>query len=336
MSMSRFLCIALVAGLLVAQLACQRSRDATGAGASAGLQGMVKLDGSSTVFPISEAVAEEFQKVHPGVRVTVGISGTGGGFKKFGAREIDIAAASRPITDGEEAPWRQPGTTYVELPVAYDGIAVVANPKNTGVTSITMEELKRIWQPESVVKLWSDLRPELPNQPIRLYGPGTDSGTFDYFTEAVVGKAKSIRTDFTASEDDNVIAQGVAGDLQGMGYFGVAYYAANKDRLKVLTVDAGHGAVLPTSLTIRDGSYPLARPLFLYISSSAAQRSEVAAFVQFYLTHAKELVPQVGYIPLSDAAYQLAQARFEQRTAGSVAKQARHGVTIESLLGNGR
>lgn len=314
--------------------ACQRG-PAAGTGGAPQLSGVVALDGSSTVFPISEAVAEEFQKVYPGVRVTVGISGTGGGFKKFIAHDIDIAAASRPITAGEDGHLHAPHGAYIELPVAYDGISVLVHPKNSGVTALTLEELKRIWQPGSLVKLWSDVRPEWPNQPIRLYGPGTDSGTFDYFTEAVVGTAKSIRTDFTASEDDNVIAQGIAGDVYGLGYFGFAYWEANRTRVQAVAVDAGKGAVLPSADAIRTGAYPLARPLFIYVSRPALDRPEVAAFVQFYLEHAKTLTDQVGYVPLSDAAYRQATARLVAKTLGSAARTVPHGTSVESMLGGG-
>jgi len=302
---------------------------------AAPLSGTVKVDGSSTVFPITEAVAEEFQIANPKVRVTVGISGTGGGFKKFYAGEIDVSDASRPIAAAEMEAAAKNGVEYVELPVAYDGLSIVVNPRNTFVSSLTVEELKKIWQPESTVKLWSDVRPEWPAKPISLYGAGHDSGTFDYFTEAIVGKAKSCRSDYTASEDDNVLVQGVEGDQNALGFFGYAYYAENTSRLKLVSVDPGTGAVAPSEETIRNGTYtPLSRPIFIYVSTAAAARPEVTAFVEFYLENAPALVAEVGYVPLPAAVYDLALARFEQRTAGTVFGGEGHkvGFKLEDLL----
>lgn len=297
------------------------------------LAGTVAVDGSSTVFPITEAVAEEFQKVNPRVRVTVGISGTGGGFKKFTIAETDINDASRPIKDKEVAKATEHGVTYVELPVAYDGISVVVNPDNTFVDYLTVEELKKIWQPGSTVKLWSDIRPEWPAEPIRLYGPGTDSGTFDYFTEAVNGKSQLCRPDFTASEDDNVLVQGIAGDQDAMGFFGYAYYVENTERLKLVPIDGGNGPVAPSETTINDGTYsPLSRPIFIYVSTESAKRPEVESFVHFYLKNAAKLVGEVGYVPLSARVYELARARFDQRTTGSVFAGQGAGVDMEELL----
>ena len=298
------------------------------------LAGTVSVDGSSTVFPITEAVAEEFQKVNPKVRVTVGISGTGGGFKKFAAAETDISDASRPIKGKEIEKAAEHGVEYVELPVAFDGLSVLVNPDNTFVDFLTVEELKKIWQPSSTVKLWSDIRPEWPSEPIRLYGPGTDSGTFDYFTEVINGESQACRADFTASEDDNVLVQGISGDPWSLGFFGYAYYAENTSRLKLVPIDGGDGPVLPSTTTINDGSYkPLSRPIFIYVSAAAAKRPEVEAFVDFYLRNATQLVGEVGYVPLSARAYQLAQARFEGRVTGSVfAGQNTTGMTIEDIL----
>lgn len=268
------------------------------------LAGAVKIDGSSTVFPITEAVAEEFKKVQPGVNVTVGISGTGGGFKKFTAGETDISNASRPIKDNEKKMAEEKKIEYIEFPVAYDGISVVVNKQNTWVDKLTVQELKKIWEPGSKVKKWSEVRPGWPDVDIKLYGPGTDSGTFDYFTEAINGKEKACRTDFTPSEDDNVLVQGVAGDKGALGYFGYAYYAENKDKLKVVPIDAGKGPVTPEDKTINDGTYkPLSRPIFIYVSKASLQRPEVREFVKFYLTSAPKLVQQVGYTRLPDNFY---------------------------------
>jgi phosphate transport system substrate-binding protein len=302
---------------------------------SGGLTGTVTADGSSTVYPITEAMAEEFQKTAPGVRVTVGIAGTGGGFKRFTSGETDISNASRPIDPAEAEAAERNGIQYIELPVAFDGLSVLVNPKNDFVTSLTVEELKRIWQPESTVHRWSDVRRGWPNREIHLYGPGTDSGTFDYFTQAIVGREKSSRPDFSASEDDNVLVQGVSGDMDSLGYFGFAYYAENKERLKLVGVDAGQGPVLPSPETILNGTYqPLSRPVFIYVSQRAASRPEVREFVRFYLTHAKSLVEQVGYVPLPDAVYNLALPRFEQGRTGSVfsGKGPQVGVQLEDLL----
>ncbi len=317
-------------------LGCGGARQETSETGQPGrLQGTVAIDGSSTVYPITEAVAEEFQAVQPGIHVTVGIAGTGGGFKRFGAGETDISDASRPIDPTEAELAAKNGVEFVELPVAFDGISVMVNPASDFVSSLTVAELKKIWQPESKVKLWSDVKPGWPAREIHLYGPGTDSGTFDYFTEAINGKAKSMRSDFNASEDDNVLVQGIAGDKDSMGFFGYAYYVENKDKLKLVGVDNGAGAILPAPAAIRDGTYqPLSRPVFIYVKVKAAQRPEVETFVQFYLEHAKTLVEQVGYIPLPDTVYELARKRFAARHTGSVFgnQGARVGVTLESLL----
>ena len=300
-----------------------------------GLSGTVRVDGSSTVFPITEAMAEEFRKVEPAVRVTVGISGTGGGFKRFTAGEIDISDASRPIDPSEAELAKQNGIEYIELPVAFDGLSVLVNPRNDFVSSLTVAELKRIWEPDSGVHRWSDIQPAWPSREIHLYGPGTDSGTFDYFTQAINGREKASRPDFSASEDDNVLVQGISGDADALGYFGFAYYAENRERLKLVAVDGGDGPVLPSAATILDGSYqPLSRPIFIYVTMKAAMRPEVQAFVRFYLTQAKNLVGQVGYVPLPDQVYELARERFEQGQTGSVfeAKGPQVGVRLEDLL----
>jgi len=287
--------------LAVAGLAMSCSPGGNDAG---GLSGSIQVDGSSTVFPVSEAAAEDFMIANPGVRVTVAFSGTGGGFKRFCAGETSISDASRPITQEEIETCAAAGIEYLEIPVAYDGLSVVTNPSADFVECLTMEELKRVWEPESTVASWADLRSGFPARELRLFGPGTDSGTFDYFTEEVVGTAKASRTDFQASEDDNVLVQGVAGDEGSLGYFGYAYYAENQERLKLLGVDAGGGCVRPSDATIEDGTYPLARPLLIYVRSDALARPEVQAFVRFYLTEAPQLVPSTGYHPLPAERYE--------------------------------
>jgi phosphate transport system substrate-binding protein len=280
------------------------------------LSGSISADGSSTVYPITEAIAEEFGREQEGrVRVTVGLSGTGGGFKRFCAGETDLSNASRPIKDSEKQLCTQNQVTYAEVQVAYDGLSVVVNPKNTFAQCLTVAELKKIWEPGSKVKRWSDVRPGFPNQEIKLYGPGTSSGTFDYFTEEVIGKQGASRADYTASEDDNVLVQGVEGDASSLGYFGYAYYKENATRLRLVPVDGGNGCVLPSEATIKDGSYkPLSRPLFVYVNNKALARPEVKAFIQFYLTHAAELIPQVGYVSLEAPQYQQSLSQLGQST----------------------
>lgn len=270
------------------------------------LSGQIAIDGSSTVYPISEAMAEEFMAANAGsVRVTVGLSGTGGGFKRFCAGETDISNASRRIKDGEKEACSSAKVDFLEIAVAYDGLTVAVNPQNTFAQCLTVAELKKIWEPGSTVKRWSDVRAGFPDLELKLYGPGTSSGTFDYFTEAVVGKEDASRADYTASEDDNVLVQGVAGDAAALGYFGYAYYKENAGKLKGLGVDAGEGCVMATEETVKQGTYkPLSRPLYIYVSRAALQRPEVKAFVEFYLNSAAELVPQVGYIALDAPKYQ--------------------------------
>lgn len=304
-------------------------------------EGLIAIDGSSTVYPITEAVAEEFQLANSGTNVTVGISGTGGGFKKFCVGETDISDASRPIKDSEIQTCAGSGISFVELPVAFDGIAVMVNPENTWVDTLTVEELKTMWEPEAqgVVTHWNDVRPEWPDEEIHLFGPGADSGTFDYFTEAIVGEEDSSRGDFTASEDDNVLVQGIANDELALGFFGVAYYEENKDKLKLVPIDDGDdsngaGGVLPEYDAVASGDYqPLSRPIFIYVSEQAAEREEVDTFVEYYLTNAPELVKEVGYIALPDSAYVSALEKFAKRVTGSVfAGGSEIGVTIEDLV----
>ncbi len=278
----------------------------------------IQIDGSSTVYPVTEAVAEEFQKASPETRVTAGFSGTGGGFKKFIDGTIDICGASRPIKDSEKEKCEAAGVDYIQLEVAFDGLAVVLNPNNDWCDTMTVDQLKEIWRPESAVKKWSDLNPDWPDEEIHLYGPGTDSGTFDYFTKAINGEEGASRADYTASEDDNVLVTGVQEDPYAMGYFGYAYYAENKDKLKLLSVDGGDGPVQPSETTVRDGTYkPLSRPLFIYVRNSALKREEVKKFVRFYLDNSGQLASEVGYVAVSDEAAQKNETAFSGATSTS-------------------
>jgi phosphate transport system substrate-binding protein len=321
----------LVAAMSLLLVACGGGSDSASEG---GLTGTVSVDGSSTVFPITEAVAEEFQKEHRDVRVTVGVSGTGGGFKKFDLGETDINDASRVIKDSEAAACRENGIEFIELPVAFDGISVVVHPDNEFVDRLSVEELTRIWQPGSTVKTWADVRDGWPAEEIKLYGPGVDSGTFDYFTEAINGKSQACRADFTASEDDNVLVQGVAGDRYSLGFFGFAYYEENADRLKVVPVGEAGSAVAPSVQSINDGSYtPLSRPIFIYVNKASADRPEVDAFVDFYLANAPVLVREVGYVPLPEDVQTIVTARYDNRVTGSaLAGKDIVGVDLGALL----
>jgi len=282
-----------------------------GATPSPQLSGGIEGDGSSTVFPITEAVAEEFRKVQPDVDVTVGISGTGGGFKKFCNGETDFSDASRPIKDEEKTACADKKIQYVEFQVAFDGLSVMVNPDIDFVDCLTVAELKSIWAPGSTIKNWQDVRAGFPDKPLTLYGPDTDSGTFDYFTEVINGKAKDSRADYTASADDNALVQGVAGDSDALGYFGFAYYEENQDKLKLLGVDGGTGCIEPSRQTILDNTYaPLSRPLFVYVKTDALARPEVQGFMRFYLENGKALVDEVGYVEVSDSVYQEGLARI--------------------------
>ena len=303
---------------------------------------LIRIDGSSTVFPVTEAVAEEFQKANPGTKITVGISGTGGGFQKFCRDETDISNASRPISPSEKDACGKTGVQYIELPVAYDGLAVVVNPKNTWATSITVVELKKLWEPPAQGKItkWNQIRDGWPDREVHLFGPGVDSGTFDYFTEAINGKTGASRGDYTSSEDDNVIVQGIGGDENALGYFGFAYYEENQSKVKLVPVDDGNdangkGPIAPSPQTVMGGTYfPLSRPIFIYPKASALERPEVSRLVEFYLTKGAPLVREVGYIPLSDKEYELVRTRFIARTAGSMyGGAASHStLTLEQRL----
>ncbi|WP_394808092.1 PstS family phosphate ABC transporter substrate-binding protein [Nitrosomonas sp.] len=297
---------------------------------------IVKIDGSSTVFPITEAVAEDFQIAKRGaVRVTVGISGTGGGFKKFCRNEIDIVNASRPITQLEMEACKQAGVQYIEMPIAFDALTVVVNPKNTWSKTITVEELKKIWEPSAQgnITSWNQINPAWPDKKINLYGPGADSGTFEYFTEAIVGKAKSSRGDFTASEDDNVLVQGVASDIYALGFFGFAYYIENSKKINAIAVDSGNGGVIPSAATVENNSYkPLSRPIFIYVNAKSAEKPEINEFVNFYMKNAPELVTEVKYFPLSREVYNLNIEHLSKKKVGTVFKGAGTNIKLEDIL----
>jgi phosphate transport system substrate-binding protein len=302
----------------------------------------IKIDGSSTVYPISEAVAEDYKKTSANVDITVGLSGTGGGFKKFERGETDISDASRPITAGEDSICKAASIDYIELPISYDGIAIVVNKQNTWLNTITVAELKKMWEPaaQDKVKKWSDINPKWPNEEIHLFGTGTASGTFDYFTEAINGKAKAIRGDYTASANPNILVEGISKDKDGLGFFGLAYYESNIDKLKVVPVDNGKkedgdGAIAPSQETVKNGTYqPLSRPLFIYIAKKSAARPEVKAFVDFYLANAGKLSTEVGYIALPANVYELVNKRWTAGNTGSaLAGKDAVGVKLEDLLG---
>uniref|UniRef100_UPI0030DDA8C5 PstS family phosphate ABC transporter substrate-binding protein n=1 Tax=Oculatella sp. LEGE 06141 TaxID=1828648 RepID=UPI0030DDA8C5 len=287
------------------------------------LSGSIAVDGSSTVFPVSEAMAEEFMAANSGVQVTVGSSGTGGGFEKFCRGETQVSNASRPIEQDEAQACQDAGIEFVELPIAQDALTIVVNPQNDWAECLTVEELSTMWAPDAqgTISRWNQVNPEFPDQPLTLYGPGTDSGTFDYFTDEINGEEGASRGDYTASEDDNVIVQGVSNDPNALGYFGFAYYEENQDALKAVQIDGGEGCVAPSAETVLDSTYtPLSRPLFIYISQNAIEeRPEVQAFAEFYLSQDNaSLVEEVGYIPLSDELYQAALARVQNDVTGSV------------------
>ena len=303
---------------------------------------LIEVDGSSTVYQITEAVAEEFQKENRKFRVTVGISGTGGGFKKFGRGETDVTNASRPIKPTEVELCKKNGIEYIELPVAFDGLTVTVNPRNDWVDHMTVVELNKLWEPEAQgqIMYWNQIRPEWPNKKISLAGPGADSGSYDYFTKAICGEEGASRGDFVASEDDNVLVQAVAYDRYALGVFGLAYYEANRDILKLVPIDDeksdnGDGPIVPSLETVKDATYqPLSRPIFIYVSKQSADRPEVERFVEFYLKHAKTLSEEVDYIPLPDETYQLILERFQNRVTGSVfgGKGSTIGISIDEVL----
>lgn len=297
----------------------------------------VRIDGSSTVYPIAEAVAEDFQIAKRGaVRVTVGISGTGGGFRRFCRGEVDIVNASRPITQHERDACKATGVQYIEMPVAFDALTVVVNPRNTWSKTITVDELKKFWEPAAQGKIthWNQVNPAWPDKRIKLYGAGADSGTFEYFTEAIVGKAKSSRGDFTASEDDNVLVQGVASDMFALGFFGYAYYIENNKKVHAVAVDSGNGGVIPSAATVEDGSYePLSRPVFIYVNAKSSDRPEIKEFVRFFMKNASDLVSEVKYFPLKAEIYNLNLENMSKKKMGTVfTDESEVGVILEEVM----
>jgi phosphate transport system substrate-binding protein len=338
--MRQFLLRATVGVATLSLAACGGSTSQTTQEEGAPAAEVIRVDGSSTVFPISEAVAEEFEAA-TGSKVTVGISGTGGGFQKFCRAETDVSDASRPIRAAEIEACKTAGVEYIELPIAYDGLAIVVNPKNTWATSITTEELKKLWQPEAQGKItrWNQIRSSWPDREIHLFGAGVDSGTFDYFTEAINGKEKASRGDFTSSEDDNVLVQGISSDEAALGFMPLAYVEQNKSALKLVPVDDGKpenggGAILPTAETVRNGTYqPLSRPLFIYVARKAADRPEVVKFIDTYFAQ-PELIREVGYVELTPQIYDLAKKHFAERKVGTAfgSGGSQVGMTLEQLL----
>lgn len=333
--MKHLVVLSLVASLALVAAGCGAGGDDT----PDQLRGTILIDGSSTVFPLTEAVAEEFMRENRAVRVTVGVSGTGGGFSRFSRGETDISNASRPIRSDEAALAERNGIDYIELPVAFDGLAVVTHPENDFAECLTVDELKQIWERGSTVDNWNQVRHGFPNRPIRLYGTTTDSGTYDYFTTAIIGERGASRTNYTASADQHSLVQGISGDGYSLGFFGLAYYESNSARLRLVAVDDGNGCVSPNQDTISDGTYqPLARPEFIYVKRTSADRPEVQAFVTFYLDHAHQFAPEVGYVALPAEAYALAQRNFDARHTGSMfgAQGPQIGVRIEDLLARER
>lgn len=337
--------IILATTLIALAVACGQknsSENATKDGAESAKSGTVEIDGSSTVYPITEAMAEEFRVESPAVKVTIGVSGTGGGFKKFGRGEIDITNASRPIKASEDSTCKVTGVAYIELPIAYDGIAIVVHAENNWINDITVSELKMLWEPSAQGKImkWNQIRKTWPNEEIHLLGAGTQSGTFDYFTEAIVGKAKACRGDYTASEDDNVLVQGISTDKNALGFFGIDYYIANKAKLKLIPVNDendtnGKGAIAPSEETVMNGTYqPLSRPLFIYINKKSLAKSEVNSFAKFYVNNAPTLVSEAGYIALTPEIYKIVLARLEKQVAGSVflGLKTSVGIKMEDVL----
>ena len=298
---------------------------------------IIRIDGSSTVYPIIEAVAEDFQIAKRGaVRVTVGISGTGGGFKKFCRDEIDIVNASRPIQPIEMEVCKKAGVQYIEMPIAFDALTVTVNPRNTWSDTITVDELKKIWEPAAQGKItkWSQVNSAWPDKEIKLYGPGADSGTFDYFTEAIVGKTKSSRGDFTAAEDDNVLVQGVSNDMYALGYFGYAYYIENQKKIRAVAIDSGDGGVIPSAETVQNTTYqPLSRPLFIYVKAKSTEKPEIKEYVKFFMDNAPALVNEVKFFPLPSKVYSLNIQHFNQKRIGTVfLNESEVGISIEEVL----
>ena len=306
---------------LISTIVATASLVGVGTAEAQNLTGTVSVDGSSTVYPITEAVAEEFRHEQPNVRVTVGISGSGGGFKRFAKGETDISDASRPIKAKEAAAAEAAGIEFIEIPVAYDGLSIVVNPSNDFIDQLTVDQLRKIFLSKDAARLWSDVNPQWPDRPIKLFSPGTDSGTFDYFKEVVASEdGDSIRSDMSVSEDDNVLVTGVAGDANALGYFGFAYYEENKDKLKVVPIvnPKTNQAVIPASDTIEEGTYaPFSRPLFIYVNAQSAAKPVVREFVEYYLDNADFLAAEVGYVALPEGVYNKAKANFRNLRTGT-------------------
>ena len=323
-------------GLLV--VACGGAKVSENIDSPASAEGVIKIDGSSTVYPITDEVAKEFEFEQPNSdKLEVNFSGTGGGFKKFCNGETEINNASRPITTEEMEVCKSAGIEYVEIPVAFDALSIVVHPDNTWASDISVEELKKLWEPAAEGKIvkWNQIRESWPDRPIKLYGAGEDSGTFDYFTSVIVGESGASRKDYTASEDDTLLVRGVRSEPDSLGYFGYSYYKDSNETVKALSVDGGNGAVFPSGETVKDGTYqPLSRPLFIYVNRAKADADDgLESLVNFYLANARVLVNVTGYQPLPDDAYSLALDRFEQRKVGSVfAGKSQANVTIEDLL----
>ncbi len=295
------------------------------------LSGSISADGSSTVGPVTEALAEEFAPQASGVQITVDISGTGGGFKRFCADETDIQNASRPISEEEMANCQAAGVDYYLFEMAYDGISVVVNSENDFVSCLTTDQLNQLWAPDSTVTTWADLNPEWPAEEIALYGPGPDSGTFDYFTETINGEGGASRTDYTPSEDDNTLVAGVAVDANALGYFGFAYYEQNQDSLNIVGIDSGNGCVVPSVETIGDGSYaPLSRPLYIYVKASSFERPEIQEFMRFAIATAPELVGEVGYVAAPEAEYIADQQKVEAIIAGAATPDSQAAPEVDA------
>jgi phosphate transport system substrate-binding protein len=304
--------IALIAGIVALGM---NEPDTSLLATDSSLFGTIEIDGSSTVFPITQAVAEEFRKVHPNVQVPVGVSGTGGGFKRFVVGETHISNASRSIKPIEIAAAAENGVEFIEIAVGFDGVSIITNPVNDFLECLTTDELRAIWEPGSEVNRWSDVRDGLPDSEFRLYGPDTDSGTFDYFTESIIHVEDASRSDYSASADDNVLIRGVGGDKNALGYFGYAFYFSSREKLKLIAVDSGSGCIYPSSETINNGTYsPLSRPMFIYVNTAALKRVEVMEFLNFYLDNATTLVQEVGYVPLPEAMYQDGRALVSSST----------------------
>lgn len=299
--MKKFLLLFMATILVFSLTACGGNEQGTGEGVT----GNVRIDGSSTVFPITEALAEEFQTENPDANVTIGVSGTGGGFTKFINGEIDINNASRPIKEKEITAAQEKNIEYLELPIAYDGLSVVVNKDNDWVDYLTVEELNKIWEPNSQITKWSQVRAGWPDVEIKLYGPGTSSGTFDYFTETINGESGASRSDYTMSEDDNVLVTGITGDKNSLGYFGFAYYIENSDEMKVVPIDGGNGPIEPTIETINNGTYaPLSRPLYIYVNKASLENEAVYNFIEFYIENGAALAEEVGYVGMPEEKYQ--------------------------------